>query len=466
MEGKAGGLLNDADVGSNVDLLSAWIDAQMAYRGQPALSIGIVHDQQLVWARGYGYASVEDKVVADAGTIYRIASITKLFTSTAVMQLRDAGKLALDDPLTKHLPWFEIQDQHPDAPPITIRHLITHTSGLPREASFPYWTDTNFPTREQIRETLPRQKTALPTENLWKYSNLAFSLAGEVVMAVSGQDYDEYLRQHILDPLGMGSTYIESPPIDHPQLAAGYTRRLPNSGRVLSPLVDSKGITPAANMATTVEDLARFVMLQLRDGPAGGEQVLNGNTLREMHRAFWMEPDWQSGQGLGFWVTLRDGMTYIGHDGGVPGFRTQVQVSVQDKVGVIVLTNSDDGNPAMYIEKAFQWVAPAMLKAVAGKEESVRPESEWDRYLGRYRSKSADLQVLVLNGELIGIDPSQPDPMPDLIRFTPVSENTFLIDGNSGEASIGEEAVFEMDARGRVGRLKLAANYMEPVEEW
>ena len=466
MARKAGGLLNDGGVASNLDLLSAWVEAQMAYRGQPGLSIGIVHDQELVWARGFGHARVEGKVGAGAGTIYRIASITKLFTSTAVMQLRDAGKLQLDDPVTNFLPWYEIQDMYPGSPPITVRHLITHTSGLPREAAFPYWTDTNFPTREQIREALPGQQTALPTENRWKYSNLAFSLAGEVVMAVSGQGYVEYVRQNILDPLGMTSTYVESPPTDHPQLAAGYTRRLPNANRVLSPLVDAKGITSAANMATTVEDLARFVMLQFRDGPAGGQHILRGATLREMHRAFWMEPGWQSGQGLGFRVTRQDGKSYIGHGGSVPGFRTHVLVNLKDKVGVIVLTNSDDGNPTMYVEKAFQWVAPAILKAVAGREEAAWPESGWERYLGRYRSRSVDLQVLVLDGELVGIDPSQPDPTPDLIRLRPVSEHAFRIESENGSASIGELAVFEMDAGGHVERLKLAANYMEPVEEW
>ena len=466
MARKSSVLLDDAGVASNLKLLSVWVESQMAYRGQPGLSIGIVHEQELVWARGFGHARVEGKVEAVAGTIYRIASITKLFTSTAVMQLRDAGKLQLDDPVTKYLPWFEIQDMYPDSPSITVRHLITHTSGLPREAAFPYWTDTIFPTREQIREALPGQQTALPTESRWKYSNLAFSLAGEVVMAVSGQEYGEYVRQHILDPMGMASTYVESPPTDHPQLAAGYTRRLPNASRVLSPLVDAKGITPAANMATNVEDLARFVMLQFRGGPAGGQQVLSGATLLEMHRAFWMEPDWHSGQGLGFRVTRQDGKTYIGHGGSVPGFRTHVQLSVEDKVGVIVLTNSGDGNPTMYVEKAFQWVAPAILKAVAGREEAAQPESGWETYLGRYRSRSADLQVLVLDGELVGIDPSQPDPIPDLIRLRPVSEHAFRMESGNGSASIGELAVFEIDARGHVGGLKLGANYMEPVEEW
>ena len=194
-------ILSHQAVSSNINLLSAWIEAQMAYRGQPGLSIGVVYDQELVWAQGFGYADLERKMAATPGTLYRIASITELFTATAVLQLRDGGKLQLDDPISRHLPWFKIQTQHPDAPPITIRHLLTHTSGLPREAPFPYWTDDMFPTREQIREALPGQETILPTETEWKYSNLALTLAGEIVASVSGQDYADFVQQNILAPL-------------------------------------------------------------------------------------------------------------------------------------------------------------------------------------------------------------------------------------------------------------------------
>ena len=135
----------------------------MAHRGEPGLSIGIVHDQELVRARGFGYADLSEKISTTAATRYRIASITKLFTSTGILMLRDAGALRLDDPVERHLPWFDIRQRFPDAPAITIRHLLTHTAGLPREAAFPYWTDANFPTREQVRDVLPRQETRLPT---------------------------------------------------------------------------------------------------------------------------------------------------------------------------------------------------------------------------------------------------------------------------------------------------------------
>ena len=116
-------LATDPGVRSAIGLLEAWLESQLAYRGWPGLSIGILHDQELIWARGFGHASLERGERATPETLYRIASISKLFTSTAVLQLRDAGKLRLDDPLTQHVPWFKIGQSHPEAPPITHANL-------------------------------------------------------------------------------------------------------------------------------------------------------------------------------------------------------------------------------------------------------------------------------------------------------------------------------------------------------
>src|SRR5262249_58432312 len=124
-------------VTDRVRLLEAWIDSQIAYRGQPGLSIGVVHDQELVWTKGFGHADTDRRIPATPDTLFRIASITKTFTATAIMQLRDQGKLQLDDPVTKHLPSFAVRPREPGGQRITIRHLVTHVSGRPREADAP-----------------------------------------------------------------------------------------------------------------------------------------------------------------------------------------------------------------------------------------------------------------------------------------------------------------------------------------
>ena len=131
--------------------------------------------------------------------------------------------------MTRHLPWFAIASRHTDAPPITIRHLITHTSGLPREAAFPYWTEGEFPTLERLREGLGRQEAVLPTETRWKYSNLALALAGEVVAAASGEPYADYVGGHILRPLGMTSTLVKTPEPTDPRLARGFGAGCPTA---------------------------------------------------------------------------------------------------------------------------------------------------------------------------------------------------------------------------------------------
>jgi CubicO group peptidase (beta-lactamase class C family) len=458
-------LADDGNVRSSIGLLSAWIEWQMAYSGLPGLSIGILHDQELVWAAGFGRAGLEPARPATPDTLYRIASITKLFTSTALLQLRDAGKLRLDDPVVRHLPWFRIGRVPADAPETTIRHLLTHTAGLPREAGFPYWTDGAFPTAAQIRERLATQQAALPAEAEWKYSNLGLTLAGEIVAAVSGQAYPEYVADHILEPLGMLRTWVTTPPADHPDLATGYARRLPAGGRAAAPFTDGRGITPAANMTTCVSDLARFAMLQFRDGPAGDAQILRGSTLREMQRVHWLEPDWEAGWGLGFRIVRTRGKTYVGHGGSLRGYRTLVHLCPADRIGVIVLTNADDGNPLQFAEKAFQWVAPAILKVVA-PPAPAGPPAGWQRYAGRYRNPWGDVQVLAVEGRLAMVDPSLPDPMLAITWLHPTAEHTFRSETKNGFGSHGEPVVFELSADGGVARLKIGENFMTPVTEW
>ena len=151
----------DPKVQAGITLLDEWIRARMEYSGLPGLVIGITHDQEVVWTKAYGHASLDPEVPMTADSIFRIASHSKLFTAIAVMRLRDAGALRLDDPITDHLPWFDIENRHPEARPVTVRHLLTHTGGLPRESTHPAWTDFEFPEAEAVRDTVSDQETTL-----------------------------------------------------------------------------------------------------------------------------------------------------------------------------------------------------------------------------------------------------------------------------------------------------------------
>ncbi len=452
------------EVRSSIRVFEAWTTTQMAYRGLPGLSFGVVYDQELIWSRGLGYADLERKTPATPRTIYRIASITKLFTATAIMQLRDAGRLRLDDPVVQYLPWFRIRRQDQDDPPITIRQLLTHTSGLPRESAFPYWTDGSFPTREELIAALPDQETVFPPLTQWKYSNLALTLAGEIVVSISGQPYPDYVRAHILEPLEMQSTSVVLPDEQRDRLATPYGRRLPDGSRAIQPFTDCRGITPAANMSTTVEDLARFAALQLRDGPAGGAQILKGSTLREMHRVQWLNPDWKMGWGLGFTIRRRGEQTLLEHGGAVPGFRTLLSICPEDKIAFIALTNADDGEPGFYVEQAYNTIAPAVREAGLPRPEPVEEHPEWQRYTGAYRSLWGDAEVLLTHRGLELMTTTVPDPGLARLRLLPEGERSFRMQGDNGFESVGELAVFELGPDGKVVRLKIGANYTYPQE--
>ncbi len=456
-------LADKDEVASAIRLWQAWIESQMAYRGQPGLSVGIVYDQELIWSRGFGFRDLQAKLSATPQTDYRIASITKLFTASAVLQLRDAGKLQLDDPVVKYLPWFKLREGTEASPVITIRHLLTHTSGLPRESDFPYWSDANFPTREQMIDMLHNQEAAYSAETRWKYSNLAVALAGEVVSAVSGEPYEGYVEKHILAPLGMNSTSFPDAPGRDSQLAAAYGRRMPDGSRRDRPFMNTKGITPAAGLSSNVEDLSRFVMLQFRDGRAGDKQILKGSTLKEMHRLQWIEPDWQSGQGLGFAIDRIGTRTIVGHGGALAGYRTNISFSAEEKLGVIVLTNSDDGDPFSYAREFYELVAPAIAKAVAPAAKLAPVDPAWNHYIGLYRSPWSDFQVLIVNHELVMINPQAQNLKHSMLTLTPAGPNTFKISGENGGANVGELLVFEIGADGKVSRIKIGSNYADAV---
>lgn len=443
------------DVAAAIQVLDAWIQATAAARDEPGLSIGIVYDQDLIWAKGYGVADRERKQPATPSTLYRIASVSKLFTSTAIMQLRDAGKLQLDDPVAKHLSWFRPTLARSDAPVITIRHLLTHTSGLPRELPLFYWNDLKFPSREEMMQLVPKLETIFPPETEYKYSNLALAITGEVVAAVSGEPYPQYIENHILRPLGMQSTRVTPDPATA-GLAVGYRKRVPGQPREAEDFIDCRGLTPAANLASNIEDLAKFVSLQFRDGAADGAQILKGSTLREMHRVQWLRPDWQGGQGLGFSVRRVGSEVRVGHDGAAPGYKSQVDFSPADKLGVIVLINGYDADPQFYANQAFTIVGPAVTRVNDVPKSAPVADPAWSKYVGTYTWKHVDVQIMVLNGELTMVVPDAPNPWESRVRLTPVGPHTFKMVGGSNS---GERLMFDVDETGTATKLTAGSYY-------
>jgi CubicO group peptidase (beta-lactamase class C family) len=448
-------LTEDPRVASALKVVEIWVEGQADYQDIPGVSAGIVYDQKLIWSRGFGFSDLEKKTPAAPTTIYSICSISKLFTSIAVMQLRDQGKLSLDEPVRTYIPWFKIKDKFPAAPQVTLRGILTHSSGLPREADYPYWTgpDYLFPTREEIIARLSSQEELYPAETYYQYSNLGMALAGEVVAAVSGENYADYVKKNILDPLGLKDTTPEIPSSEKgTRLAVGYSARLRDGSRKTMPFFQVRGIAPAAGFASTVKDLARLASWQLRLLAKGGKEVLAANTLKEMHRVHWMDTDWKNSWGLGFSVSRRDDKTYVGHGGACPGYRTQVTLCPKDKTAVIVLTNADDANPSRYADEIFDLVSPAIAQAVEAPGKTKKPDRDLEKYVGRYeRPIGREMQVVIWNGELAVLSLPNDNPSEWLTKLRRIKGHIFRRLRDDGE--LGEEVVFETGPDGKVVRL-------------
>ena len=454
----------DSPVQAGITLLDTWIQSQMEFGGLPGLVIGIVHDQEPVWVKAYGHASLDPPVPMSADSIFRIASHSKLFTAIAVMRARDAGKLRLDDPVTGHLPWFDIRNRHPEARPVTVRHLLTHTAGLPRESIHPAWTDFEFPEVEALRETVSDQETTYATETKWKYSNLGFTLAGMVAEAAAGDSFAALVTDGILKPLGMDSTSVGPVPAEQRgRLATGYGRRMPEGPREVFPFVDARSFDPATGLSSTVPDMLRFLSWQMRVRDRRSEEVLASNTLLEMQRVHWLQSSWNSGWGLGFSVRHTEDRDLIGHGGGYPGYRTQTQLSPEEQIGVVVFTNGGDGNPGRYLDKAFEWVAPALAAARAEKEKPAVWSSDWDIYLGTYRRRSGDTAVLRQENDLVILSPLSEDPNGSKGVLKPTdTPHVFRLESD-GFGAHGELVRFEVSDAGEVTRIFVGVNYSRRV---
>jgi CubicO group peptidase (beta-lactamase class C family) len=386
-----------------------------------------------------------------------MASHSKMLTAIAIMQLREDGKLRLDDPVSQYLPWFRGKPAGPDDGPITIEQLLSHSSGLQREAS-DHWTSLDFPTEAELMALMGERQAALPPQTRWKYSNLAYAVAGLLVEKVSGQRFADYAQANILDPLGMTDSSFDKPV---PGLATPYGRRLPDGSREVFGFVDARGMAAATGLTSDLSDMAKFVSAQFRRGPRGGNQILSSGSMREMQRVRSVEETWRSGTGLGFATQRIADKSYIGHAGGYPGYTTQTLFQPAEKFGVIVLTNTQDSEPAEIARQLIAAVGPVLAKA-ASAPPAVQWDPAWARFQGVYRNRSNDISIVMLNNRLVALS-STATGIDGATRLEPLGNGRFRIEAPTGSnPPLGEVAWFKEEA-GKPVRLYMGDNWSDRV---
>jgi CubicO group peptidase (beta-lactamase class C family)/D-alanyl-D-alanine dipeptidase len=303
--------------------LEAFIRHEIADKSLPALSIALVDDQRIVWQQSFG--------TAKADTVYRVGSVSKLFTDIGIMQRVERGEIDLDAPLTRYLPDF--QPANPFGKPITLRQLMSHRAGLVREPPVGSYFDAAEPSLEATVRSLNQTKLIYAPGSRTKYSNAGIAVAGYVLERLSQQPFAAMLRSTVLDPLGLRESGFEpSAPIRaHLSTASLWTY----DGRAFDAPTFQLGIAPAGSMYSTAGDLARFLNALF----AGGRGVLKPETIQAMWK-----PQFGSGFGIGFRVGTFDGHRLVGHGGAIYGFATDLAALPDEKLGAVVITTKDSTN--------------------------------------------------------------------------------------------------------------------------
>ena len=445
-------IASDPAVRDALARLDVWLEGQRYRFDLPGFAVGVVHDQQLLWSKGYGYADVAQRIPSTDQTLYRIASISKTFAATAVVQLAERGKLSLDDPVSRHLQWFTPRDSTPGSP-VRVWNLLSHSGGLQRESPGSDWDALVSPDAESIANATRDTPLVLPPQSRLAYSNYGYAVAGQLVQQVSGVPYSKYLSDNVLRPLGLTATDVLDGRETRPGLAVPYGRRTPDGPRAIEqqmPRTDAFDSVGA--LVSSVSDLAKWASFQFRDSDANAGPVLTGASLRDMHRPHFLLPDWSQGWGLGWRLTRNDAGARIDHGGSLPGYKSSLLLDPSSRVGVILLMNADDG-PRELSTGILKLVAEPIGKAAASPSAvAPAPSAQFARFEGPYRDRSGEqVFVLAVTEGLQLLDPEAADIEVGAAMLRPTGPTSFVTESPPGSITqaVASRVQFTLDESGK-----------------
>jgi CubicO group peptidase (beta-lactamase class C family) len=317
----------------------------------PGLAFGLVVDGKLIHQFNYGYSNIQEKIPVSSQSVFRIASMSKSFAAMAILQLRDAGKLQLDDAVSKYIPALkQVKLLTTDAPAITIRHLLTHGAGFPEDNP---WGDRQLADTDDELMTLLKNQLSFSTTTgtAYEYSNLGFALLGRIITVVSGKPYQQYIKEKIWAPLGMKQSEWEYANVPAKQLAHGY-RWIYGNWREEELLHDKANGSWGAmgGMLTSIEDFANYIAMHINAWPPNNQpenKILKRSSIREMHhpwrvRAFNPKAKCPSIGAYAYGLVYTKDCTnreWISHSGGLPGFGSQWRFLPEYGIGIVAFAN-------------------------------------------------------------------------------------------------------------------------------
>jgi CubicO group peptidase (beta-lactamase class C family) len=337
--------------GPTLAAIDSVISREMANQHIPGLGLGIVHQGRLILSKGYGLANIELQVPVSEATVFKIGSVSKQFIATGVMLLVQDGKIKLDDPISRYVPntpasWSEI----------TVRHFLTHTSGVIREG--PAFDPFKPEADSVVIASAFDKPLEFPTGTKWQYCNVCYFTLADVIRRVSGKPWPQFIRERVFEPVGMTHTRTTTTSELVPGRADGYTWQSGAQG----PAAEYLALRPSGAFLSTVGDLAKW------DSVLYGNSVLTAASREAMVTPMKLKsgalanPSPEAGYGFGWSIDRLDGHRRVQHGGALPGFRAQMSRYPDEGLTVIVLTNASQADPGR-IESE---VARVLFRAAPG----------------------------------------------------------------------------------------------------
>ena len=421
--------------------LDDWLEFRQRHLRIPGVQAAVLLDGELVLTTAHGHADLDRGVALTPEHLFRVASHSKTFTATAVLQLAESGALRLDDPVRQWVPRLD----GADAGEATLRELLSHTSGVIRDGDdSDHWQLVRpFPDEDGVL-ALGRRPRIIERNERFKYSNVTYSLLGLVVEAASGQDYRDYVTANVVEPLGLTRTGPELDPSRADDYAAGYSALSYSDRRREIPHVDTYAMAAATGFFSTAEDLCRYFAAHCY----GDERLLSDGSKREMQHALWPVAQQKDGRyGLGISVVKVGDRDLGGHGGGYPGHITRTLFDAETGLVASVLTNAIDVDADALVRTVVRLLD---LAADPGDPADHAPAPEGaQRFCGRYADLWGVSDVALLGGRLFALDPTADDPVDGLSRLEVVDDTTLKVVGAPGTAAFGELVRYSFDG-GRV----------------
>ncbi|HWT03088.1 MAG TPA: serine hydrolase [Pyrinomonadaceae bacterium] len=452
----------------------------------PGFAIAIVKDDRVVFAKGYGVRESGKPAPVDDKTLFAIASNTKAFTAAALAILVDEGKVKWDDPVTKYLPEFQLYDPYVTRE-MTLRDLLSHRSGLATFGGDLLWYESNYDRREILRR-IRFLKPTYSFRSRYGYQNIMFLAAGEVVTAVTGKSWDDFVRERFFAPLGMTTTQTSVRSFKPADNVATPHNEVDGRLRVIRyGMVDGAGGAAAIN--SNVSEMAQWIRLQLGRGVYEGKKVFSPAAAREMWTPHTVIPISEQGEkfnptrhfytyGLGWFLSDYHGRKVASHGGGLDGMISQVAMMPEEKLGVVILSNSETPLPSFMANKVFDvflgvpqrdWSAEMLARTKAGREaekgeeqkleaeraKDTRPSLALEKYAGTYTGAMyGDAKVAMESGRLVLRLAPSPNFVGDLEHW---QYDTFRVKWRDSIVYPFPKGfvTFTLDARGQVDEMKI-----------